>query len=313
MDIEKDVTLEDLREGYFAANGEENETGYAQSEPEIAEENTADVQPKLVQNEQTMPVSEASVRNDSHVPTDNVTQRYTASMEHMSGIERLRAENEALKAELAKVNTSGIEQADEVNATVAEQLTGSDIPSFDDESYNFASDAERKQIMAEYTRSLVDYAVNKAQTDMLNRVAPLIDEHDKAIENAAFDEALRELGATNEFSDISAYGDDVRRICKRDEFNGMKPYQRVTLAALVARGMHNNPLNEEKDIGKRADEILRDEELMRELETRKAMKLHDSRTDYPKQSASGSLSAAAFEPPKKAQSIEELRGMYGAI
>lgn len=318
MDNEKDITLEDLREGYFADSDEENETGYAPNEVIPAEESSEAAQVNVQENESPIPSADADAENIG-AASGNVTsngdimRRYSDSMEHMQGIEQLREENEALKAALAKANASESLQAKDVNAAVADTLTGNDMPSFDDESYSFASDAERKQMMTEYTRALVDYAVNKAQTDMLSRVAPLLDEHDKALESVAFDGALKELCSSSEFSDIDAYGDDVRRLCERDEFKGMKPYQRVTLAALVARGMHNSPAGEEKDLGKKADEILENEALMRELETRKAMRLHNSRADYPAQKATGSLSTAAFEPPKKAQSIEELRGLYGAI
>ena len=50
---------------------------------------------------------------------------------------------------------------------------------------------------------------------------------------------------------------------------------------------------------------------MKEIELRKARSLNERRGDYPTQVASGGLSAAAYMPPKKASSIEELRGMYG--
>lgn len=96
------------------------------------------------------------------------------------------------------------------------------------------------------------------------------------------------MGASAEFEDIGSYKDDIRRLSEREEFKGMKPYQRATLAALIAKGMHVSPAaKNEPDIGTRADEILNDPALMKELEMRRARKMNDSRGDYPAQSASG--------------------------
>lgn len=133
------------------------------------------------------------------------------------------------------------------------------------------------------------------------------------MENAEFENALKSLGASPEFADIASYSDDIRRLSAREEFKGMKPYQRVALTALIAKGMRTNPASQkDADIGSQADAVLNNAALMKEIELRKARRINDSRGDYPAQSASGGLSSAAYQLPRKARSIEELRSLHGS-
>ena len=306
-----DITLEDLRNSYLetaGASGEEDASaagegasgGMPQGGTADAEDQTGDV--PSAGEETGMPQNESG--------GNGYDERFGAAMglsQQNDRMNALMAENAALKEQLATAN------AENANAAVAQTLTGDDLPKFDDEEYSFASDAERREIMGNYTRALVDYAVKKAQSDVLNRVAPLIDEYDHAVENAEFDNALKSLGASPEFADIASYSDDIRRLSAREEFKGMKPYQRVALTALIAKGMRTNPASQkDADIGSQADAVLNNEALMKEIELRKARRLNDSRGDYPAQSASGGLSSAAYQLPRKAQSIEELRSLYGS-
>lgn len=320
LDTNKDITLEDLRDNYAFSRAPQDLTNQPTS---VQSNGQAEMQDGGMQGASaTLPASDNA--GNGSVTSQNVPQSgtgsYDAAMRIAEQNEMLRdmqSQNAALQAEIERLRSENTQNAQQAAGQVAEVLTGSDeIPVFDGDRYNFASDAERAEIMNEYTRALVDYAAKKTQADILNRVAPLVDEYDRTVENAAFDNALKELGTSPDFTDIGDYGDDIRRLCAREEFKGMKPFQRVTVAALLARGMHASPAakaNNVPDIGKQADDILANEALMRELETRKARKVHDAQGNYPVQSASGGLSAAAFEPPKKAQSIEELRSMYHGI
>ena len=312
-----DITLDDLRNSYLetaGASGEEDASaagegasgGMPQGGTADVEEPTGDV--PSAGEETGMPQNESG--------GNGYDERFGAAMglsQQNDRMNALMAENAALKEQLATANAAASANAENANAAVAQTLTGDDLPKFDDEEYSFASDAERREIMGNYTRALVDYAVKKAQSDVLNRVAPLIDEYDHAVENAEFDNALKSLGASPEFADIASYSDDIRRLSEREEFKGMKPYQRVALTALIAKGMRTNPaVQENADIGSQADAVLNNEALMKEIELRKARRLNDSRGDYPAQSASGGLSSAAYQVPRKAQSIEELRSLHGS-
>ena len=306
---ENNISLEDLRNSYL-----EN-TGAADTEvPETAGQADAPGDPETTAAEPQGAAQPGEQAESDGAPQPGYDERFGTAMDMSAQNDRmneLMAENAALKEQLSQASAQASTNAENVGAAVAETLTGEDLPQFDDEAYSFASDAERREIMSAYTKSLIDYAVKKAQSDVLNRVAPLVDEYDRAVENAEFDKALTALGASAEFEDIGSYKDDIRRLSEREEFKGMKPYQRATLAALIAKGMHASPAaKNEPDIGTRVDEILNDPALMKELEMRRARKMNDSRGDYPAQSASGGLSSAAYQPPRKAQSIEELREMY---
>lgn len=307
------VSLEELRNSYLENAGE---TG-AESESsgqQAGAENTAETQAALAQNDAN---TAAETPPDAEAGQPGYEERFGSAMDVSAQNDRLNeltAENAALKEQLARVSTEAGANAENANAEVAKALSGDDgLPQFDDESYSFASESERREIMSTYTKALVEYAVKKAQSDVLNRVAPLIDEYDRTVENTEFDNALKTLETSPEFDGIASYSDDIRRIGAREEFKGMKPYQRVALAALVAKGMRTSPAAVQKDIGTQAEDILNNEALMKELEMRKARKIDAARGDYPAQSASGGLSSAAYQVPRKAQSIEELRGMYSGM
>lgn len=309
-----DITLEDLRNSYLETAGASGE-----EDASAAGEGASGGMPQGGAAGGAEPsVSSPSADGEGAAIPQNggYNERFGAAMDLSQQNDRmnaLMAENAALKEQLATANAAASANAENANAAVAQTLTGDDLPKFDDEEYSFASDAERREIMGNYTRALVDYAVKKAQSDVLNRVAPLIDEYDHAVENAEFDNALKSLGASPEFADIASYSDDIRRLSAREEFKGMKPYQRVALTALIAKGMRTNPAAQENaDIGSQADAVLNNEALMKEIELRKARRINDSRGDYPAQSASGGLSSAAYQLPRKAQSIEELRSLYGS-
>lgn len=305
-----DITLEDLRNSYLESTG-------ASDEATTQDDGSKGVSQGASSGEESSAGSTSADGKGAEIPQNGgYNERFGAAMDLSQQSDRmnaLMAENAALKQQLAAANAAASANAENANAAVAQTLTGDDLPKFDDEEYSFASDAERREIMGNYTRALVDYAVKKAQSDVLNRVAPLIDEYDHAVENAEFENALKSLGTSPEFADIASYSDDIRRLSEREEFKGMKPYQRVALTALIAKGMRTNPsAQNEADIGSQADAVLNNAALMKEIELRKARRINDSRGDYPAQSASGGLSSAAYQLPRKARSIEELRSLYGS-
>lgn len=306
----KDITLEDLRNSYLENTG-------VSAEPTTPDDGANGTLQGTAGGEEPSAGSQSADGEGAEIlQNGGYNERFGAAMDLSQQSDRmnaLMAENAALKEQLAAASAAASTNAESANAAVAQTLTGDALPEFDDEEYSFASDAERREIMGNYTRALVDYAVKKAQSDVLNRVAPLIDEYDHAVENAEFDNALKSLGASPEFADIASYSDDIRRLSEREEFKGMKPYQRVALTALIAKGMRTNPaVQENADIGSQADAVLNNEALMKEIELRKARRINDSRGDYPAQSASGGLSSAAYQLPRKARSIEELRSLYGS-
>ena len=300
-----DITLEDLRNSYLESTG-------ASDEARTPEDGAKGTSQGASNGEESSAGSTSADGEGAKIPQNGgYNERFGAAMDLSQQSDRmnaLMAENAALKEQLAAASAAA-----SANAAVAQTLTGDALPEFDEEEYSFASDAERREMMSNYTRALVDYAVKKAQSDVLNRVAPLIDEYDHAVENAEFENALKSLGASPEFADIASYSDDIRRLSEREEFKGMKPYQRVALTALIAKGMRTNPAAQnEADIGSQADAVLNNAALMKEIELRKARRINDSRGDYPAQSASGGLSSAAYQLPRKARSIEELRSLYGS-
>ena len=305
-----DITLEDLRNSYLESTG-------ASDEATTQDDGSKGVSQGASNGEESSAGSTSADGEGAEIPqSGGYNERFGAAMDLSQQSDRmnaLMAENAALKQQLAAANAAASTNAESANVTVAQTLTGDALPEFDEEEYSFASDAERREMMSNYTRALVDYAVKKAQSDVLNRVAPLIDEYDHAVENAEFENALKSLGASPEFADIASYSDDIRRLSEREEFKGMKPYQRVALTALIAKGMRTNPsAQNEADIGSQADAVLNNAALMKEIELRKARRINDSRGDYPAQSASGGLSSAAYQLPRKARSIEELRSLYGS-
>ena len=305
-----DITLEDLRNSYLESTG-------ASDEARTPDDGSKGTSQGASNGEESSAGSTSADGEGAKIPqSGGYNERFGAAMDLSQQSDRmnaLMAENAALKEQLAAASAAASANAESANAAVAQTLTGDALPEFDEEEYSFASDAERREIMGNYTRALVDYAVKKAQSDVLNRVAPLIDEYDHAVENAEFENALKSLGASPEFADIASYSDDIRRLSEREEFKGMKPYQRVALTALIAKGMRTNPsAQNEADIGSQADAVLNNAALMKEIELRKARRINDSRGDYPAQSASGGLSSAAYQLPRKARSIEELRSLYGS-
>ena len=305
-----DITLEDLRNSYLESTG-------ASDEARTPDDGSKGTSQGASNGEESSAGSTSDDYEGAKIPqSGGYNERFGAAMDLSQQSDRmnaLMAENAALKEQLAAASAAASANAESANAAVAQTLTGDALPEFDEEEYSFASDAERREIMGNYTRALVDYAVKKAQSDVLNRVAPLIDEYDHAVENAEFENALKSLGASPEFADIASYSDDIRRLSEREEFKGMKPYQRVALTSWIAKGMRTNPsAQNEADIGSQADAVLNNAALMKEIELRKARRINDSRGDYPAQSASGGLSSAAYQLPRKARSIEELRSLYGS-
>lgn len=309
-------TIEDLRTGYENSsslgadsgnNSEQQQTQTEGASPNGAEngnlENTA------IGVSQNQTPAQTTEMSQSGLDYDGIMQRANDGQI----IESLREQVAALQRENARLNEQQSTSAQQAQEAVAEVLAGKDsAPVFDSDAYAFASDEERQRMMTEYTNSVVDYATQKATSAMLEKMSPLMDDYESARRSEELERAFKQLKGVGGFSDIDEYHDDVMRICNRQEFNGMKPHQRVTLAALVSRALKSSPAAEQKDIGTRAEEIYKDPELMKALETLKARNIQENADTYPPQSTGGGLNGAAYVPAQKPQSIEELRKMYGA-
>lgn len=307
----KDITLDDLQNIYtekygdptFADNyqsaGEE-----AQQEPQQENGNIEESQPTQQSDGADTQAAPGAESGPAPQNTEDIYGSYADNAGILEENSALKQQIEQLKQQLSQAESANREISNAANQNFAEQVAGIEKPVFDGDAYSYASDEDRARMMSDFSEKLIAYSTNKAQEDIMNKIAPLLKQYQKETEDAEFNDTLSKLGALDGMGDISQYADAIRKISAREEFKGMNPYMRVTNAALIAKGLQN--ANKPYDISARVEEIYSDPELMKALETRRLQQLEKSKANVPPVTASNGLSSTVYQPQARAQRLEDL-------
>lgn len=308
----KDITLDDLQNIYtekygdptFADNyqsaGEE-----AQQEPQQENGNIEESQPtQQSDGADTQAAPPGAETGPAPKNTEDIYGNYADNAGILEENSALKQQIEQLKQQLSQAESANREISNAANQNFAEQVAGIEKPVFDGDAYSYASDEDRARMMSDFSEKLIAYSTNKAQEDIMNKIAPLLKQYQKETEDAEFNDTLSKLGALDGMGDISQYADAIRKISAREEFKGMNPYMRATNAALIAKGLQN--ANKPYDITARVEEIYSDPELMKALETRRLQQLENSKANVPPVTASNGLSSTVYQPQARAQRLEDL-------
>lgn len=307
----KDITLDDLQNIYtekygdptFADNyqsaGEE-----AQQEPQQENGNIEESQPTQQSDGADTQAAPDAENGPAPQNTEDIYGSYANNAEILEENSVLKQQVEQLKQQLLQAESANREISNAANQNFAEQVAGVEKPVFDGDAYSYASDEDRARMMSDFSEKLIAYSTNRAQEDIMNKIAPLLKQYQKETEDAEFNDTLSKLGALDGMGDISQYADAIRKISAREEFKGMNPYMRATNAALIAKGLRN--ANKPYDISARVEEIYSDPELMKALETRRLQQLENSKANVPPVTASNGLSSTVYQPQARAQRLEDL-------
>lgn len=308
MNENENLTLDDMRASLVEKYGNDDEvTTPEEPEEVVAEKAEVVTETEPEATEETTPVEQPK-------GTDlESAMKYAAEHDRNTALE---AEIASLREQLAKEKQLSKETALKANEVVAEQLGNtSPLPTLNFDELMYLSEEDRAKAVAEYNTKLIEIAAKQATADMLGKISPLMKQYDDAVADRQMSKAFSDLATLEGFADISGRETEIKGIMARPEFASMPMAQRVTLAALIDKGVEATRPKAavaEPDLNSQADAILANPELMKILTARNARDVHDKNAGVPTHTAGGGFVNAAFKTPERPQTIEEIRAKYNA-
>lgn len=320
----EDMTLDSMREDIIARYSE-GADGNAEADAEVVTEGGNEG------TEDTAAEGEAVTAEEQVVtqPTEGqaATQPAAPSFEEAMQFAAMRDENARLTAEVqtlrqqmaeaqAAAESATRQNAVAANTALSEVASSTQMPTLNMDELMYASEEERQAALNNYNRQLIEIAARQATADMLGKISPLMKQYDTAVAKEQMDSAMNELAALEGFGDVRDHSDRIRQISERPEFANMPMSQRMTLAALVEKGMRASqpvPAQPAPDINTQADAILANPELMKALTQKQAIAAKAASGNVPTHTAGGSFGNAAFVTKEAPKSFDEIRAKYGVI
>ena len=325
MEENKDMSLEALREDILNRYGGDNapdvsEKAMAQEQvtegtqvteataPEGTETAPEGQAPEAVQN---AGASASAVQNTQSAPNIDSAMQFAAMRDENA---RLSAEVQNLRQQVAEAQAAAQQNAVAANTAVSEATSNTQMPSLNMDELMYASEEERQEALNNYNRQLIEIAARQATADMLGKISPLMKQYDLSVAERERNAAMDELSAIEGFADIKEHSDAIYGISSRPEFANMPMSQRMTLAALIERGMRASapqPAPVEPDVNAQADAILANPELMKVLTQKQTAEVKERNAGVPTHTAGGGYGNAAFVRAEPAKSFDEVRAKYG--
>lgn len=312
----EDMTLDSMREDIIARYSE-GADGNAEADAEVvteggaedaegAESTAAEGEAVAAEGQATEQPTEGQAVTQPAAPSFEETMQFAAMRDENA---RLAAEVQTLRQQMAEAKAVAQQNAVAANTAVSEIAEGNVRPKLDYDEMLMASDEERERMRNEHEEALIRYAAKQATAEMLGKISPLMKQYDTAVAKEQMDSAMNELAALEGFGDVRDHSDRIRQISERPEFANMPMSQRMTLAALVEKGMRASqpvPAQPAPDINAQADAILANPELMKALTQKQAMAAKATNENVPTHIAGGSFGNAAFKTSKRPATMEEI-------
>lgn len=324
MEENKEMSLEALREDILNRYGGDNAP--AVSEEAVAEEQvTEGTAPEGTETapegqvEEAVQPAEAEapvVQNTQPAPNIDSAMQFAAMRDENA---RLAALNQQQAQRIAQMEQQALatqqQNAMAANTAVSQIADNGGVPELNMDELLYASDEERTRMMAEHNNALIAYAAKQATADVLGKLQPLMHQYDLSVAERERNTAMDELSAIEGFADIKEHSDAIYGISSRPEFANMPMSQRMTLAALIERGMRASapqPAPVVPDVNAQADAILANPELMKVLTQKQTAEVKEKNAGVPTHTAGGGYGNAAFVRAEPAKSFDEVRAKYGS-
>lgn len=315
----EDMTLDSMREDIIARYSE-GADGNAEADAEVvteggnegAEGTVAEGEVVTAEEQVATQPAEVQAATQPAAPSFEETMQFAAMRDENA---RLTAEVQTLRQQMAEAQAVAQQNAVAANTAVSEVASNTQMPTLNMDELMYASEEERQTALNNYNRQLIEIAARQATADMLGKISPLMKQYDTAVAKEQMDSAMNELAALEGFGDVRDHSDRIRQISERPEFANMPMSQRMTLAALVEKGMRASapqPAPEAPDINSQADAILANPELMKALTQKQAIAAKAASGNVPTHTAGGGFSNAAFVKSERPATIEEAREKYNA-
>lgn len=311
----EDVTLESMRDDDVADYSDGvNEGGQPPMQAE--ERNAAEAvtpQAQAVSEESkevAEPEAQPAIQNTQPAPNIDSAMQFAAMRDENA---RLAALNQQQAQRIAQMEQQALatqqQNAMAANTAVSQIADNGGIPELNMDELLYASDEERARMIAEHNNALISYAAKQATADVLGKIQPLMQQYDLSVEESKINTAMDELSAIEGFGDVKEHSDTIKSISKNPDLAGLPPFKRMTLAALIDKGMRASqpaPAAPIPDINAQADAILANPELMKIITMRSAKEVQEKNVNIPTHTAGGGFGNAAYRVPDRPARMEDV-------
>lgn len=279
--------------------------GDAQDQPEPAENEILQTETPENQAEEQSPDQEPTVEQD--VPPEDQTAEQAVSQQPAvepntldailtatEAYQRAQQENEQLKARLAELEAAMQQQSQAAENTIVDEVL--EPPEFPIDGFEYLSDEERAQRLAEYNSAMAEYT----KKQILKEINPAIQYFQQQAKSAEYETTRNALASSPELKPIMDDFDGIDRVIQRTpELESLDPQRKLIIAALVNKGIKAVNNQKEPTPEEIASQALQNPEAMRIIETKRAQQIAQKNQNIPKITASSGMSNAAAMPEEK--------------
>ncbi len=279
--------------------------GDAQDQPEPTENEILQPETPETQAEEQSPDQEPAVEQD--VPPEDqtaeqaVSQQPTVEPNTLDAIltateayQRAQQENEQLKARLAELEAAMQQQSQAAENTIVDEVL--EPPEFPIDGFEYLSDEERAQRLAEYNSAMAEYT----KKQILKEINPAIQYFQQQAKLAEYEATRNALASSPELKPIMDDFDGIDRVIQRTpELESLDPQRKLIIAALINKGIKAVNNQKEPTPEEIASQALQNPEAMRIIETKRAQQIAQKNQNIPKITASSGMSNAAAMPEEK--------------
>ena len=334
----KEYSMDSIRDSMERPIMEENaaENAAANAE-ESAEESTVEAETAAQEAENAADMEQAG-RDTNTAPSENAqatpdmanTQTQTApetvpsanqpnqNYDMMQLVQQLMAQNQQLQAQLQQAGAAMQQQSQAAEGAIMGQFSpqpapetqheAEDIaPTLDFAGMRYMSEDEQAQKMAEWQKSVVDYAIRKATESVQKEIAPVRDEYEAKRRIAEADAAKATIYADPRFASFRERDADIERILSATPaLNGADAATRYMLGGLIDRGL-NYLQPKEMTTEELVQKALASPEVMKALETKRAAEIQKQNAEVPTIAPSSGTANASPIPESRPKDANELR------
>lgn len=257
------------------------------------------------QAEEQAPVQEPAV--EQNVPPADptagqaVSQQPTVEPNTLDAIltateayQRAQQENAQLKARIAELEAAMQQQSQAAENAIVEEML--EPPEFPLDGFEYLSDEERAQRLAEYNSAVAEYT----KKQILKEISPAIQYFQQQSKLAEYEATRNALASSPELKPIMDDFDGIDRVIQRTpELESLDPQRRLIIAALINKGIKAVNNQKQPTPEEIASQALQNPEAMRIIETKRAQQIAHKNQNIPKITASSGMSNAAAMPEEK--------------
>lgn len=217
--------------------------------------------------------------------------------------QQAQQENAQLKARLAELEAAMQQQSQEAQNTIIEELL--EPPKLNTEGFEFLSDEERAQRLAEYNTAMADYT----KKQVMREFEPALKYFQQQSKAAEYEAARNALSSAPEFSAIMDDREGIDNVlAKTPEFQSMDPQKQILLAALINKGIKAvNSTTKGPSPEEIANQALQNPEVMRIIETKRAQDIANKNKSLPNIAVNSGMSSVPAMPQDKPKGWDDAR------